>query len=71
MVIIVVHGGAGTIEDKYINLKLNGVKAAVRAGFAVLADGRSSLDAVEAAVRLMEDDPIMNCGNSESITFKH
>ena len=66
MVIIVVHGGAAITEDKYIDMKLNGVKAAVKLGFAALASGRSALDGVEEAVRVMEDDPIMNCGDYES-----
>jgi beta-aspartyl-peptidase (threonine type) len=39
-----------------------GVTAAAKAGYAVLARGGSAIDAVEAAVRFMEDDPHFNAG---------
>ncbi|MGA2568978.1 MAG: isoaspartyl peptidase/L-asparaginase [Terracidiphilus sp.] len=64
---IAVHGGAGDIERS--KLGPNGEKGyrasllkAVEAGAAVLDRGGSSLDAVEAAVRVLEDDPLFNAG---------
>ncbi|WP_371256245.1 isoaspartyl peptidase/L-asparaginase, partial [Novosphingobium sp. B-7] len=61
------HGGAGAAprgettpaEDASYRA---GLKAALAAGSAVLKAGGSSLDAVEAAVRVMEDDPQFNAG---------
>jgi beta-aspartyl-peptidase (threonine type) len=60
--LIVVHGGAAKSEAQYVPLKIAGVKQAVREGYQCLLDGGSALDAVERAVRCMENDPIMNCG---------
>ncbi len=64
---IVVHGGAGDIEraklgpegDKAYRASLANV---VEAGAQVLDRGGSSLDAVEAAIRILEDDPLFNAG---------
>jgi L-asparaginase / beta-aspartyl-peptidase len=65
---IVVHGGAGDIfraklgpdGDKAYRASLTRV---VRAGAAVLDRGGSSLDAIEAAIHIMEDDPLFNAGH--------
>ncbi len=64
---IAVHGGAGTIERKTMTAERekeyrSALEKAVRAGAAILQAGGSSLDAVEAAVRLLEDDPNFNAG---------
>lgn len=64
---IVVHGGAGDIEHAKLGPEGdNAYRAAltkvVQAGAAVLDGGGSSLDAVEAAIRVMEDDPLFNAG---------
>jgi beta-aspartyl-peptidase (threonine type) len=42
--------------------------AALRTGESILADGGSSLDAVEAVIRLMEDDPLFNAGRGAVFT---
>ncbi len=65
-VVLAVHGGAGTlprgsIDDEELAYR-NGLIAALRVGFAVITDGGSSLDAVEAAVRVLEDEPSYNAG---------
>ena len=39
-----------------------GVERAVEAGYAVLADGGDALDAAQAAVIVLEDDPVFNAG---------
>lgn len=60
--IVLVHGGAGEIPDIRVQPKLRGCRAAARAGYEVLKKGGSALDAVEAAVRAMEDDEAFNAG---------
>jgi L-asparaginase / beta-aspartyl-peptidase len=64
---IVIHGGAGVIERSRMTPEHEasyraGLAAALDAGYAVLERGGSSLDAVIAAVRTMEDDPQFNAG---------
>ena len=61
---IIVHGGFGKFPSES-NLKkplMEGTKAAAREGHAILARGGSAIDAVEAAVTSMEDNPLFNCG---------
>jgi L-asparaginase / beta-aspartyl-peptidase len=59
---IIVHGGAGAIEDARRARCIAGCEAAAAAGWQALADGKPALDAVEAAVRALEDDPEFNAG---------
>lgn len=64
---IVIHGGAGVIERSGMTPEHEasfraGLASALDAGYAVLEHGGSSLDAVIAAVRTMEDDPQFNAG---------
>lgn len=66
-VVLAVHGGAGTLPRGSITPEQerayrDGLERALRAGVAVLNEGRPSLDAVEAAVRVLEDDPNFNAG---------
>jgi beta-aspartyl-peptidase (threonine type) len=70
---IAIHGGAGDIERT--KLGPDGDKAyraalakAVEAGAAVLDRGGSSLDAVEAAIRVLEDDPLFNAARGAVFT---
>ncbi len=72
---IVVHGGAGalTADDPATSgaanrQRLLGVRAAAEAGWAVLHAGGGALDAVEAAVRALEDDPGFNAGTGAVLT---
>jgi beta-aspartyl-peptidase (threonine type) len=71
--VIVIHGGAGTIlksqmtpetEKQYIA----GLEAALKQGYAVLQQGGTSLDAVQAAVMVMEDNPLFNAGKGAVFT---
>lgn len=62
--IVLVHGGAGNITKDRILGKINGVKAATKEGYNVLKNGGSVLDAVEAAVKIMEDDENFNAGKT-------
>jgi beta-aspartyl-peptidase (threonine type) len=67
---IVVHGGAGgSIHDlERADRMRAGAAAAVAAGHAVLAAGGPALDAVEAAVVVLEDDPEFNAGRGAALT---
>lgn len=64
--IFLVHGGAGDIRDSRVPDKIKGVKTAAKAGYKILKNGGSALDAVEEAIRIMEDDESMNAGISFS-----
>lgn len=60
--IVLVHGGAGEIPDVRVQPKLRDCKLAARAGFEALKKGVKVLDAVEIAVRVMEDSEAFNAG---------
>ena len=60
--VLVVHGGAWAIPDDMVDAHLNGVSNAAAAGWRVLERGGSSLDAVEEAVVVMEDDETFDAG---------
>ena len=64
---IVLHGGAGVIERATMSAEAEkayraSMAKATEAGAQVLDKGGSSLDAVEAAIRILEDDPLFNAG---------
>jgi len=59
---LVVHGGAGDISVETHQAHVEGCRHAVDAGWAILSDGGSAVDVVEAAVRVMEDDPTFDAG---------
>jgi len=64
---IVLHGGAGVIERSSMTPEAEkqyraGIKVALDAAAAVLDKGGSSMDAVETAIKIMEDDPQFNAG---------
>jgi beta-aspartyl-peptidase (threonine type) len=65
---IVVHGGAGLVSAERFDRLRAGVRAAAEAGNAILAGGGSALDAVVAAVRVLEDDPEFNAGTGSALT---
>jgi beta-aspartyl-peptidase (threonine type) len=70
---LAVHGGAGTIERSNITPEKEreyraGLEQALRAGYEILKRGGSSLDATEAAVRVLEDDPHFNAGRGSVFT---
>ncbi|HYG67841.1 MAG TPA: isoaspartyl peptidase/L-asparaginase, partial [Anaeromyxobacteraceae bacterium] len=48
--------------------RVRGVRRAAEAGWAVLSAGGSAVDAVEAAVRVLEDDPVFNAGTGACLT---
>ena len=59
---IVVHGGAKEIAPEKEGANRQGCLAALGVGQAVLERGGSAVDAVEAAIRVLEDDPTFNAG---------
>jgi len=64
---VVVHGGAGVIARSSMTPQAEaeyraGIKEALDAAAAVLDKGGSSLDAMEAAIKLLEDNPLFNAG---------
>jgi len=70
---IVVHGGAGVIERANLTPALEAeyraaMQRALNTGGAILENGGSSLDAVEAVIREMEDDPLFNAGRGAVFT---
>lgn len=70
---LVIHGGAGTIECSEMTPEKEreyraGLERALTAGYAILKRGGSSLDATEAAVRFLEDDPHFNAGKGAVFT---
>jgi beta-aspartyl-peptidase (threonine type) len=67
---IVVHGGAGgSVSDLERAERMRaGAAAAVEAGHAVLAADGAAIDAVEAAVVVLEDDPEFNAGRGAALT---
>ncbi|HEY1772184.1 MAG TPA: isoaspartyl peptidase/L-asparaginase [Gammaproteobacteria bacterium] len=71
---IVIHGGAGTISRKDMTPEMDkqyraALKQSLEAGYAVLKQGGKSLDAVQAAIRVMEDNPLFNAG--KGAVFDH
>lgn len=67
MLSIAIHGGAGTILKSQMTQKkernyTNALKAALDAGYAVLENGGSAIEAVEAAVISLENCPLFNAG---------
>ena len=70
---LAIHGGAGVIERAQLSPERDaayraGLQAALDAGSAVLARGGSSLDAVQAAIEVMEDNPLFNAGRGAVFT---
>jgi len=66
--ILLVHGGAWAIPATASAAHLTGVRNALEAGYRVLSPGGSALDAVEAAVTVLEDDPTFDAGRGSFLT---
>lgn len=70
---IAIHGGAGTIRKGNISAELEGeyrakLKEALKAGYKILEEEGSSLDAVVAAIQVMEESPLFNAGKGAVFT---
>src|SRR5450755_3278386 len=64
---VVLHGGAGVIERGSMDPTMeaayrSSIQKALEAAADVLSKGESALDAVETAIKLLEDDPLFNAG---------
>lgn len=69
---IAIHGGAGgdirTWDEAKKTKRLEGLKIALAEGKKILSSGGTALDAVEAAIRILEDDPAFNAGRGAVVT---
>ena len=68
---IAIHGGAGP-DSVYIKQNSEGYKEglqrAINEGYTMLEEGRSAVDAVEAAIKTLEDNPLFNAGRGSALT---
>jgi len=64
---IIVHGGAGRIRDEELPQRLEGCEEAAVAGWKIIQEGGSALDAVECAVMALEDNPLFNAGTGSTL----
>lgn len=64
---IIVHGGAGRIRAAELSQRLDGCKDAALAGWKIIQQGGSALDAAEAAVVALEDNPLFNAGTGSTL----
>ncbi len=67
-VAIIVHGGASPVPAEEAEAYKDGCLAALRAGWAVLEGGGNACDAVEAAIRVLEDDVTFNAAHGGSLS---
>ncbi len=70
---IVIHGGAGTIlkenfTEEKVKAYQNKLSEAINVAYEILEKGGSSIDAVEAAIKIMEDSPLFNAGKGAVFT---
>lgn len=70
---IVIHGGAGVMDRDQMNKETEGayraaLDRALTAGSEALKAGKPALDAIEAAIQVMEDDPLFNAGRGAVFT---
>lgn len=71
--VMVIHGGAGTITRKNMSTEkeaayVAALTKALQTGYDVLKSGKTSLDAVEATIHIMEDSPLFNAGKGAVFT---
>ncbi|HET8925324.1 MAG TPA: isoaspartyl peptidase/L-asparaginase [Candidatus Acidoferrum sp.] len=59
---LIVHGGAWDIPDEAVEACKSGCHRALTAGWSILSRGGSALDAIEAAIIVLEDDPAFDAG---------
>jgi beta-aspartyl-peptidase (threonine type) len=59
---LIVHGGAWDIPGEAVEACKSGCHRALTAGWSILSRGGSALDAIEAAVMVLEDDPVFDAG---------
>jgi beta-aspartyl-peptidase (threonine type) len=73
--VMVIHGGAGTLNRKNMSAEKEvayraALTLALQTGYKVLTAGRSSLEAVEATIHILEDNPLFNAGKGSVFTHE-
>ncbi|MDQ3109299.1 MAG: isoaspartyl peptidase/L-asparaginase [Bacteroidota bacterium] len=73
--VIAVHGGAGVILPEQLTPELekayrSGLERALKAGYEILKNNGTALDAVQAAVVVLEDEPLFNAGRGSVLTHE-
>ncbi|GAA4778126.1 isoaspartyl peptidase/L-asparaginase [Olivibacter ginsenosidimutans] len=71
--VMVIHGGAGTIEKQFMTPEkekayTEALAEALQKGYDQLQAGKSSIDAVQAAINVLEDSPLFNAGKGAVFT---
>jgi L-asparaginase / beta-aspartyl-peptidase len=66
--VLLIHGGAWAMPDDAIAAHEGGIANALAAGYTLLEQGASAVDAVEAAVAVMEDDETFDAGKGSFLT---
>jgi len=66
--VLLVHGGAWAMPDDAVAAHEAGIAHALAAGYALLEQGAAAVDAVEAAVAVMEDDETFDAGRGSFLT---
>jgi len=71
--VLVIHGGAGTILKSQMTpekekVYQQGLNDALQTGYNILAKGGAALDAVEASIKVLEDNPLFNAGKGAVFT---
>jgi beta-aspartyl-peptidase (threonine type) len=66
--VLLIHGGAWAMPDDAIAAHKHGIASALAAGYTLLERGAAAVDAVEAAVAVMEDDETFDAGRGSFLT---
>jgi L-asparaginase / beta-aspartyl-peptidase len=66
--VLLIHGGAWAMPDDAVAAHEDGIAHALAAGYTLLERGASAVDAVEAAVAVMEDDETFDAGRGSFLT---
>ncbi len=64
---IIVHGGAGEVMPESLEARKSGCRVAAEAGALILTRGGHAVDAAEAAVAVLEDNPLFNAGTGSTL----
>jgi len=67
---LIIHGGAWDIPDEAVGACKQGCHRALFAGWSILQNGGSALEAVEAAVIVLEDDPVFDAGYGSHLNLE-
>lgn len=67
---IIVHGGAGEVPLDSLDARKQGCHIAAEAGAHILKRGGQALDAVQAAVEVLENNPLFNAGTGSTLNHE-